>query len=242
MNPQWTYLLLVAAGMGAVTGGGVAALISRHESSDSRPAAEVTPTSERPPKVENTTASDDVIARITQLERRVATLQVLQQRLALDRQGNDAERAPAGDVATSDPNALDVADPVFEAAVADIIDRDIERRRTERREERQQQREQEIERSVSQLSQALSLAPTQRSELLRLLNDHHAKVSELRENAEPNVDNRVNLRASFDALARATEESVMRVMSPQQANTYRALPRNEQIDLGRRDVRSRPSP
>ncbi len=222
--------------MGALTGGSVAALIARDDSRESRPPAKVAPENERSSTPANATANDDVAARLAQLERRVATLQVLQQRLALDRQVKDAERAPVGDNPTAD---LDVADPVFEAAVADIIERDIERRRVERREQRQQQREQEMSRSVSQLSRALSLAPAQQSELLRLLSEHREKVSELRENAEPNVDNRADLRARFDALAETTEKSVLRVLSPQQADSYRALPRDEQINLGRRNTRSR---
>jgi hypothetical protein len=241
MNPRWSHLILAAAGMGAITGGSVAALISREDSPESGTPAAVAPVNERSSTPANATASDDVAARLTQLERRVATLQVLQQRLALDRQVKNAERGPAGDTPTADPNALDVADPVFEAAVADIIERDIERRRVERREQRQQQREQEMARTVSQLSRTLSLAPAQQSELLRLLNEHQGKVSELRENSDPNVDNRADLRARFDALAATTEESVLRVLSPQQVDSYRALPRDEQINLGRRNTRSRPA-
>ena len=235
MGLKPTYLILVCAFSGALSGAVAAVFVERAMSSSSTATAVLAAPSE-PPRVSGTERADapptELTARVVELERRVAALRSLSERLVLRQRGEEI-RAESTDAVPAGSAQLDVADPVFDAAVADIIDRDLERRRAERQEKQRQKREQDIERSIAKLSPVLQLEPKQETELSQVLFKHWDKLSELRDESNPNA-NRDERRAQADALIKATEAELAGVLNPQQADSYRALPSKQKLKLGGR--------
>lgn len=235
MIQKTSYVVLLSAALGAVAGAGSAALVARGD--DEKPgASRKTQATERVSAEKPASTSDELAARVVELERRVSTMQSLMQRLVL------GQRAEAEDDSTNGKPAgsgeLDIADPVFEAAVADIIERDMDRRRAERQEKRRQQRGQEISTSVAELAQTLNLAPQQASQLTALLNEHWDELWQVRENPGPNLS-REERRAKIDALVNATDAKFMQILNPRQAQEYSKLPNKQKIKIGGRPERER---
>jgi hypothetical protein len=240
LDSNLRYLLLASGCVGALTGAGSAWLVAQQVVSS--------PDSSRESAAARTEAADDkaptseqVASRLQELERRVASIQSLQDRLVMRQRAESMARESSTQGIPPGSSSVDVADPVFEAAVADIIDRDIERRRTERQEQRQQRRQEELQRSTKRLSGTLGLSPQQESEITQLLTNHWDKLSEVRDDSNPN-STREERRKKADALIKSTDEQLTRILNPEQAAAYRALPAKEKAKLGGRPDREERPP
>lgn len=177
-------------------------------------------------------APDETSRRLTDVERQVASLRTIQQRLMLERQAAEDD----------DPNheapQLDVADPVFEAAVMDIIGRSSEKRRMERQEQRRQRRSQSIADSLGKLTQSVNLRPDQVNQLTEIMESHWDRLHELRET--PPEGDRAQRREQLMELTKSAEESVRKVLDSRQLAAYDALPQEAKLDVGRRRERNAP--
>lgn len=234
MALQLRYLLLLSAATGALAGGAVATVALSGVQAPNVTSGPQKTAKQTKAEVEAAPV-DDTARRLTELERRVAGLQSLQQLLARLRANSDSEDTPEGQPAPAASN-VDVADPVFEAAVADIISRDREQREMARQEQRQQRREQRIEQSIARLGTALALQPNQTAGLTNLLRAHWGKLTEIREG--PTADaNPVEQRAQVDALVKKAEEAILQVLTPEQAARYKTLSKDEKLDVGPRPER-----
>lgn len=235
MNLRIPYLIGLCAVLGAVAGWGAAAwtIHDKVEPVKSKDAQR-----NAAPR-EESHGSEDLGARVIELERRVAKMQSLIQRLVLGQRSGAEEPNEKSEPSPGASAELDIADPVFEAAVADIIERDIERRKAERQEKRRQKREQELQASVAQLTKTLELRPDQQSQVSDLLASHWDKLSELRDDAAPNLT-REERRSKIGQLVGATEEALSRIFDSRQQESYRALPDKQKLKLGGRSERESP--
>lgn len=237
MIQRTSYVVVLCAALGALAGAGSAAWVARTD--EAKPSASrKTDVSEQRVTDKPTADSEQLGARVFELERRVATMQSLIQRLVLGQRA-EAEKSST-DVNAAGSSELDIADPVFEAAVADIIDRDIERRRAERQEKRREKREQEINTSVAELATTLGLGPQQTAKMTELLHSHWEELVQVREDPAPNLS-REERRAKQDALVSATEAKFMQLLNPRQVEEYRKLPNKQKIKMGGRSERDRPA-
>jgi hypothetical protein len=238
------YVLFTSGCLGALAGGATAWLLARpgeENSSSDRAKAETGETATRVSAAQSPAPPGDVAVRVQELERRVAAIQALQDRLVMRQRAEAMGRASSStDVVPTGSGSVDVADPVFEAAVADIIDRDMERRRAERQEQREQRRLQEIQQSTRRLSEKLGLSSQQESELTHLLTEHWQKLTEVRDDSNPD-SSREERRKKSDAVIRNTEAALVGTLGPQNAAVYQALPAKEKLKLGgRSDPDERP--
>ena len=181
---------------------------SRAESSDEAPG----PTSRR-------SGSDD--ARFAALERRV---KVLTAALAQqDQRGDGGSAAPGG--------AVDVADPVFEVAVMDIIDRVEAQKKEERDERRDEMRRQFSARMSDELETALGLTAEQKRKLGEVIAAHFDAIRALRD-AEDRPATRAEWRKRIDAVTAQSEHELEAFLSPDQMSSYRELDAEQRIGGG----------
>lgn len=234
MSKILIYSVLAASVSGALGGALTASLLNGGDKKAS------SKTSKEVSRVEARAAEptlDETLRRLTGVERQVASLRTIQQRLMLERQAAEDE----------DPNhdtpQLDVADPVFEAAVMDIVGRSSEKRRMERQEQRRHRRSQMITDSVGKLAQSINLNAAQVGQLSEIVESHWDRLQELRET--PPQGDRAERREQLAALANTAEEHIRKVLDSRQIAAYEALPPDAKLDVGRRRERnnepSRPS-
>lgn len=227
MSKILIYSVLAASVSGALGGALTASLLNGADKKvPSKPSKDVS-------RVEARAAEptpDETLRRLTDVERQVASLRTIQQRLMLERQ------AAEDDDPNHDTPPLDVADPVFEAAVMDIIGRSSEKRRMERQEQRRQRRSQSITDSVGKLAQSVNLNPAQVNQLTEIMERHWDRLHELRET--PPQGDRAERREQLAELAQAAEENIRKVLDSRQLAEYDGLPPDAKLDVGRRRERN----
>lgn len=172
--------------------------------------------------------------RMAALERRVSLLTA-----ALAR----GQQAPGDDAAGPSPREADVADPVFEAAVLDIMDRERERADGERETRRVELRTQRTARVSEGLATNLGLDQGQKQEVADLISSHFDAVRALRsdDNPERPVTPR-EWREKAAELERTLQARLAEVLSPAQMAAYQALDPEDQISTGFGRPRGRGGP
>ena len=138
--------------------------------------------------------------------------------------------APPSDDAAL-PSQADVADPVFEAAVLDIMDRERERQDGEREQRRETVRKERTERTANDLETKLGLKGDQKTRVIGVIDEHYAEMNKLRESENPPA-NRREWRQKMDEITARTNEKLSAIFSPAQMASYQALEADEQIGSG----------
>jgi hypothetical protein len=203
----------------------------------------VKPEPETRARPERTTAGEQAESAGAPLDDRVARLERSIQALGLrdsmaraaartnDAPSDAAARAPVADVAPIIDN------PVFEAAVRDVLDRAEQERNVERESQRAEWRKQASEEWATGLTEKLRLTDVQKAKALAVATTFWEKLRDLRQgDAGPSL-NRQELRARMDELRSAAETELGQVLSASQMNSYREL--DEASRLGsRRSLRA----
>jgi hypothetical protein len=219
----------------ALVGGLVGALLAIslvEPKPQTRAEAERTRPSERAESVP--TPLDDRVAR---LER---TVRALSARDSMARAAAKTDVAPS-DAAPAKAPVADVApiidNPVFEAAVRDVLDRAEQERNMERESQRAEWRKQASEEWANGLTEKLRLTEMQKAKALAVATTFWEKLRDLRQaDAGPPLS-RQELRARLDELRSAAEAELGQVLSASQMNGYREL--DEASRLGsRRSLRA----
>ena len=148
-----------------------------------------------------------------------------------DAPGEAASGKPVADVAPIIDN------PVFEAAVRDVLDRAEQERHVERESQRAEWRKQAAEEWANGLTEKLRLTEMQKAKALAVATTFWEKLRDLRQSDAGPALSRQELRARMDELRSAAEAELGQVLSASQLNSYREL--DEASRLGsRRSVRA----
>jgi len=221
--------LILFAALGGAVGGLSAAWLHRSSAKTAEePApeagAEEDGTPNRP--AEDDPELDALRGRVAALERRVSLLTA-----ALAR----GQEAPAGDEAEAGPNLreTDVADPVFEAAVLDIMDRERERADGERDARRTDLRTQRVQRVSDALTASLGLDDAQKAKMAELITAHFDALRALRsdDNPERPVTPR-EWREKAAEIDKRLQDALAQALTPKQLAAYQALDPDDQIGGG----------
>jgi hypothetical protein len=174
--------------------------------------------------------------RLASMERRISLLTA-----ALARGQSAAE--PADDSAEPSPREADVADPVFEAAVLDIMDRERERADGERETRRSELRTQRITRLSQSLKTNLDLDDGQEARVAELVTAHFDALRALRsdDNPERPVTPR-EWREKAAEFEQSLQKNLAQVLTPKQMAAYQALDPEDQIGMGFGRPRGRGGP
>lgn len=192
-----------------------------------------------PARMEPTTVSaaqDDqelatLSTRVRSLEQRVslltAALGAAGANVAQAR-GEQGEGEPGQDDQGGAIAAADVADPVFEAAVRDILDRIDDERREEQTTRMQQRARYGAQRAADRLTEELGLTQVQQQELFDIMKKHYESLAALRdENAPDRPATPGEWRDKMRELRQATDDRMKGALSPAQLEKYDALDSSE---------------
>jgi hypothetical protein len=165
-------------------------------------------------------APSPLAERVTALERSLRAL-ALKESVA---------RATAGSTgaATGDgPPPVDVApivdNPVFEAAVRDVMERADEERSQEREAQREEWRKRAAEEWIAGLDEKLRLTEAQKSKVTEIANGFWTKLRDIRQgDAVPGTTGKER-RARIDALRKAAESELAQVLDRSQLTAYEEL-------------------
>jgi hypothetical protein len=193
---------------------------------------------------ERTTPGERAEPAGSPLNDRVARLELSVQALGLrENLGHTAARANAapGEAAAGKAPVADVAplidNPVFEAAVRDVLDRAEQERNVERESQRAEWRKQASEEWANGLTEKLRLTDLQKAKALTVATTFWEKLRDLRQGEAGPPLNRQELRTRMDELRSAAETELSQVLSASQMNSYREL--DEASRLGsRRSLRA----
>lgn len=187
-------------------------------------------------------ALEDADERLAALERRMAQVE----RRSLFRPATPAGGTPAAPnplpptAAQADPQAAEpgtVDDPVFEAAVRDVLQRAEEERENDRQIQREEQRQAAAQRWAAELTEKLGLREDQKAKLLSVAREFYDQMREtFRGDAGAGVafeDRREKVRA----LRKQYDEKLSGVLDPAQLGEYQKL--DDDLKLGAR-MRGRP--
>lgn len=192
------------------------------------PRAEATDRAERDEEETNDADAEDSAAsslarRIDSLERRLSLITAA----ALQRGEGTPEDSAA-------PSAADVADPVFEAAVLDILDREQERKEEERTNRRVEVERARSTRMAEDLQSKLGLTADQKGKLATIVSAHFDALRALRESNEDNPPTtRREWRERTSQVNAQTEQKLAELLSPAQLSAYQELDGEDRITGGR---------
>jgi hypothetical protein len=223
--PWWT--LLLSAVVGGAAGGLVsgAFLAQRKDPHPTRAAGAAVAQEAPPPTAED---EHETLERLQRAEHRIALLTA-----ALQKEERNELLAEDEDGATptdGGSDATDVADPVFEAAVLDIIDREQERKEEERASWRRQLQVQRGSRYAAELTEPLQLSPEQQADVSQAVVEYFEKWRTLREdNSAERPATRNEWRATRDRMNQTFDEKLRTILRPDQAATYDALPADQKV-------------
>lgn len=206
--------------------------------SDENAGPELPVLSTRPAENPKTLSPDeeaDTEARIRRLEHRLALVTAaLQKERASPRQDESDGNELSLDGETND--ARDVADPVFEAAVLDIVDRERERKEEERATWRKQLHGERGKRYATELAESLQLTEQQQDELAQTVAEHFEHWRALREDESPDRPaTRSEWRKVREQLNGELERSLKTILGPEQFARYEELDPEKKLGWGGRE-------
>jgi hypothetical protein len=181
-------------------------------------------------------ATPDFEGRVAALERAVQRLHqraLLPSSLSSGKPGT--ADAPGAAPAPGDSSPV-VDDPVFEAAVRDVVQRVEEERDADRELERSERRRQMADEWASGLATTLKLTEQQKVKLGEIATQFFQNLRELR-NSDAGVPNREAFRAQIGQLRTQAEAKLGEVLDGSQLQAYQAL--DEEQRLGARPGRNR---
>jgi hypothetical protein len=215
--------LAVALGS-AIVGGAVGGLaVSRTRPVPARSAPSAAPDPDELDELDRRLTAAE--AALRKLDRDRALLQ-----LAQSRAGDQAAPAGSGQAAAVD-------NPVFEAAVRDVLGRIDSERRTERDARQQERRREEAERWANGLGQRLGMNDAQKARVLELAREFYDKLGAIGRGdggAEPPP--REERRQQVQALRGQYDQRMGEVLDGRQMREYQALDEAERLggNAGRR--------
>ena len=219
----------VAVALGsAIVGGGVGGLaVSRIRPAPPRPA----------PAADSSSAPEP--DELDELDRRLSAVEATLRRLDRDRAWMALAQSRAGDQAAPAGSARSstVDDPVFEAAVRDVLGRIESERRTERETRMQERRREDAERWASGLGERLRMTDAQKARVGELAREFYEKLGAMGRGdggAEP--PNREQRRQQVGALRSQYDQRMGEVLDGRQMREYQALDQAERLggNVGRR--------
>lgn len=167
--------------------------------------------------------------RMRNLEHRVSLLTA-----ALSRKGGGADMKDTIDAADEGTQFSDVADPVFEAAVLDIMDREQERKEGERETFRTELRAKRGQQFADRLTETLSLRADQREEIAQAITKYFETMHEMRNDESPDRPvTRKEWRERMEALNAENDKAFERILDADQLSAYQALDEDEKVSFGR---------
>jgi hypothetical protein len=219
--------LAMSALLGGVAGASAAAWFLRDAPAPSTPVAHNTGTLDA---IEHPGVDAPLLERIERIEHTIRAIQA---------RGAPTERARRGQESTTEvaassvgpasaaPQANDaplVNDPVFEAAVLDILERAEDDRSSERDVRRTERAHQQAEHWTKELTTRLALSSTQAAKLLEIRTQLASDLRERRRDVAggPFVP-REQRRAAVAALRERAERELRKVLEPQQVARYDEL-------------------
>lgn len=219
-------VIVVAAVAGGVLGGAVAWGVS-----GSRGAG---------PKAASSAAAGDAEERIAAIERRMARV---------ERRSMLRPATPVGGTPTA-PNPLPpsaaqgkaeeerevVDDPVFEAAVRDVVQRVEEERESERQVQREEQRQAAAQRWAGELTEKLGLREEQKAKVLTLAREFYDNMRNVLRGDGGTGIGFEERREKVRALRKQYDEKLGGVLDPAQLGEYQKL--DDSLKLGARVRRS----
>jgi hypothetical protein len=164
-----------------------------------------------------------VLRRLESVEQAVRALQARNSgtsQPAAPSAGSATEGAAAS--ATATPAAPAVGDPVFEAAVLDVVERAEEDRDSQRDVRRSERARQQAEHWSQELTARLTLSPPQAAKLVEIRTQLAAELRERRE-APGQFVPREQRRAEREALRERAEQKLREVLRPDQVARYDEL-------------------
>jgi len=229
---------ILIATLCAVVGGGVGSWLTHSWFSPetSKPAARAA--AERVVRDDVTndepSAGDEALAeRLRKLEHRLSLVTAALQK---SKSGSEAQLPDEEDVDEARPAAADVADPVFEAAVLDIMDRDRERKEEEKTTWQKQLQTERSSRYAGQLTEKLTLDSGQQAQVATIVQGHFEQLRALRSEESPQQPTTRNeWRAARDKMNQALDDQLKTVLSTDQYAKYQALDPDDQLGFGRRN-------
>jgi hypothetical protein len=215
---------LLVAGMGGLVGGlagaGMFAWL-RDSGPEPSPAASIALQPASAPRASEAAASGSDTALLRRLERVERTLSALQTRVASAAPSAAAAEPVAG--AESAATTAPVVDPVFEAAVLDVLERAEQDRDSERSERRTERTRQQGEHWAAQLTEQLALSPEQAARLLQIRTQLAAALREQSGAAQGRFVPRDERRAATAALRERAELQLKAALDPRQVAQYDQL-------------------
>jgi type IV secretory pathway VirB10-like protein len=214
--------------LGAIAGGVIATLVTLWA------VLPKTPEKKRAPRTET-----EAVAEPPELEGRVAALERAVQRLHQQRAllpSLSSAKAAAADAAGSKDTPPVVDDPVFEAAVRDVMQRVEEEKIADRELERSERRRQMADEWASGLAGTLRLTETQKAKVSEIASQFFQSAREVR-NADAGPRDREAIRARVAELRTQMEQKLGQVLDASQMQAYQAL--DEDQRLGARPGRNR---
>ena len=226
---------IIGAAGAALLGGVIGGLLVNY----AKPAA----SRAKPPTLEQEPAAEGAALeqRLAALERQIAAerprLRIVRPPAAaasLSPDGSPSERPAA------DPPAV-VDDPVFEAAVRDILERVDEERESERELRSEERRREAAQGWTAELAARAALRDDQKAKVLSIVHDY---LNGLRDPRGSDSDGgapmtRRQWRARSRELRDRAEQRLAEVLSHEQLNTYNALDEDQRIAGIRRFLRPR---
>lgn len=218
---------LLGPALGAVVGGVAAALVTvallGPDEKEKRQPATAGIEAEDDPELDDEPSSSELEERVIRLEQAVGSL------------ARRAVSTPAAAGAGQPDGAAEqpiVDDPVFEAAVRDVVDRLEEERNTDRELRRAERRKQRAERWAANLADKLRLSEQQRA-AISAINQRFQDQFRQAARGDGGFLDRDARRARFAELRTQAEAELARVLDGSQLQSYRELPEKEQLG-GRR--------
>lgn len=191
----------------------------------------VTTPAPKPPRTvasaepESASNADD---RIAQLEKSVATLERERKLLRLATAYGSAVGA-AEDAGAPASSVVD--DPVFQAAVRDVMDQRETEKRDERKTERDERRKKAAERWTNGLGTTLGLTDAQKQKVAAAVAGYFEDMRALRESDNP-PNSPSEWRQRMDELKKKREGELAQALTPEQKQKYDALEDDDKLGAG----------
>jgi hypothetical protein len=193
------------------------------------------------PKSASTRSAEPTEADDAPLEERLANVE--QAVRVLERRGASPLRLPSatdagagpGTAPGAPPEAALVDDPVFEAAVRDVIDRAESDRETEREVRREDRRKQMAASWADDMTTKLRLNEQQKAKVLEIAQKFMSEINRIWEQRDGGAGrSRSERRAEMQKLQEQSEQALRGVLDPGQAKSYDALDEDEKLGFPRR--------
>ena len=122
-------------------------------------------------------------------------------------------------------------DPVFEAAVRDVLDQVRVEQRSQRDTERETRRRESVTRWSGGLQPKLRLSDGQRQRIERIAEDYFAELRKLRD-SDDRPQSRDEWRTKMQTLREQSNAKIGGLLDPSQRRDYQALDAEEQLGFG----------